>query len=57
MSLAGAESYLKQARQTASQQDINTCLMNAIYELMAELKHVGDEARKARREVRKDWIR
>jgi len=51
MSLHGAESYVRLAKQQVAQADITGNLLKAIDELLREVKHLNDEVRKARRDL------
>jgi hypothetical protein len=51
MSISGAETYLKTAKQQLTQKDINESLIRAIAEVIIEVKQITDEIRRVRREV------
>jgi hypothetical protein len=51
MSLANAETFIRNAREQISQKDINESLYKAISELTREVKRLDDEIRRARRDV------
>ena len=51
MSLASAETFLRNSREQISQKDINESYYKAITELTREIKRLEDEVRRARRDV------
>lgn len=51
MSLATAETFLRNSREQISQKDINESYYKAITELTREIKRLEDEIRRARRDV------
>jgi adenylosuccinate lyase len=51
MSLSLAETFLRNAREQHSQQDINASLLKVLGELTRELKRVDDDIRRVRRDV------
>lgn len=51
MSLATAETFLRNSREQISQKDINDSYYKAITELTREIKRLEDEVRRARRDV------
>jgi hypothetical protein len=51
MSLSIVETFLRNAREQHSQQDINSSLLKAVGELTREIKRLDDEIRRVRRDV------
>ena len=51
MSLSLAETFLRNARDQHSQQDINTSPLKALNEMARELKRLDDDLRRVRRDV------
>lgn len=51
MSLSLAETFLRNARDQHSQQDINASLLKALNEMARELKRLDDDLRRVRRDV------
>lgn len=46
------ELFLREAKQQASQRDINDSLIRAINELIREVKRIDDAVERARRDIR-----
>ncbi len=46
------EYFLREAKQQASQRDVNDSLIRAINELIREVKRIDDSVQRARRDIR-----
>ena len=51
MSIASAETFIRNAAEQVSQRDINDSLLKAIAELTRELKRLDNDIHRVRREV------
>jgi hypothetical protein len=51
MSLASAETFIRNAKAQIAQRDINDSLLKAITELTGEIKRLEEDVRRVRREV------